>query len=61
MDVKMTIEQAAEALHGLLGELDATHAAPFSSCFLVEHWAAIESAMDFLVNGSQSLRVHHGK
>lgn len=50
----MTIEEGADAMRRLVEELDATHAAPFTACFLDEHWESIERALDHLVNGSDS-------
>lgn len=46
----MTIEAGADALRRLVDELDAAHASPFTTCFLDEHWEAIERALDCLVN-----------
>lgn len=50
-DKRMTIEEGGDALRKLAEELDTTHAAPFTRCFLTEHWAAIERVLDRLVNG----------
>ncbi|WBS00211.1 hypothetical protein OU994_17985 [Pseudoduganella sp. SL102] len=49
---RMTIEQGGDALRRLADELAATHAAPFTACFLDEHWDAIERVLDRLVNGN---------
>lgn len=48
----MTIEATAEALRQLADELDATHAPPFTGCFLDEHWQVIEQVLDRMVNGA---------
>lgn len=46
----MSIEAGATALRMLADELDATHAPPFTGCFLDEHWEVIERVLDRLVN-----------
>lgn len=48
----MTIEEGGNALVKIAGELDRTHAPPFTACFFDEHWEAIERAIDRLVNES---------
>lgn len=51
--IRMTIEEGGDALFKLAEELDSTHAAPFTACFLTEHWDAIERVLDKLVNNVQ--------
>lgn len=50
---RMSIEDAGDALRDLADELEATHAPPFTACFLDEHWDAIERALDRLVNAAE--------